>query len=232
MDVLQEWELEQELGRWLHRYFQQTFAHESESWAIERVQRVSQCLQEGRSPVRRFQAEILWVDEVTAFITPGRYIYITRELLQRLASDDPVALVLAHEMAHYDLGHLNLLRGRWEALRLLPGGVTLAVGLRMAQNRAFSAEHEEAADARALAMCLSAGYDGNRCLELFDALEAHFLDYCDIEGVFGPSAGAAIAEPSGWLTQAKSWLWRRTHSHPALRERKQTLQARLRALGA
>ena len=232
MDPVQERELDEELGLWLNRQFKETFAQESETWAIERIQRVSENLQAGRPPERRFQVEILWVDQMTAFITPGRFIYITRELLQSLASDDPVALILAHEMAHYDLGHLDLFRGRWETLRLLPGGAILAAGLRLAQNRTFSVEHEEAADIRALKKCLSAGYDGLRCLELFDVLEAHSLDYGDVEGVFGPS-DASVTDttgPLGWLTQARSWIKRHTHTHPAIRERKEALAARLLTL--
>src|SRR5207253_1663864 len=114
------------------------------------------------------------------------YIYVLRELLQRCASDDPVAFVLAHEMAHHDLGHLDPFAGRAAFLRRIPAGADVALLLRAAQWLLISPEAESAADAYAVDLCLRAGFDGRRCLELFDILEAAALDYRDIDIVFGP----------------------------------------------
>src|SRR5579862_7518712 len=100
------------LGEWLHRELVAAYGVETEAWARERVRRVERQLQVKRAPAPRMQPEILWLPEATAFTAPGRYLYISRELLQRAASDDPVAFVLAHEMAHHDLGHLDAFRGR------------------------------------------------------------------------------------------------------------------------
>lgn len=49
---------------------------------------------------------VLWSPLYGAWTLPGRYLYITSELQQTLQSDDAVAFVLAHEMAHHDLGHV------------------------------------------------------------------------------------------------------------------------------
>jgi len=48
---------------------------------------------------------ILDSDQVNAFALPGGYIFVTRGLLERAESDDEVACVLAHEVAHVARRH-------------------------------------------------------------------------------------------------------------------------------
>src|SRR5436309_3427681 len=107
------------VGEWIHDQLMPDFGLETEAWAIERVRRVADRLNVARSPNRALTAEILWIDVMTAFAVPGRYVYVGRELLQRCATDDPVAFTLAHEMAHHDLGHMDLFQGSRRTLRLL-----------------------------------------------------------------------------------------------------------------
>src|SRR5579859_5836613 len=95
---------------WLRQALLDEFGPEQESvpWAADQLSRVMKRLSSVR-PFRapKIDAEVLWVREVTAFTVPGHYVYISRRLMERCASDDPVALVLAHEIAHHDLGHLH-----------------------------------------------------------------------------------------------------------------------------
>ncbi len=44
-------------------------------------------------------------DEVNAFATPGGHVLVTRGLLRLAESEDELAAVLAHEIAHVSLGH-------------------------------------------------------------------------------------------------------------------------------
>src|ERR1700738_1866604 len=99
-------------GEWLHERLVASFGLETETWATGRVGGRAGRLNRVRDgcPVpgactHLLQAEILWMQEMNAYAAPGRYVYLSRELLQRAASDEPIALVLAHEMAHHDLGH-------------------------------------------------------------------------------------------------------------------------------
>lgn len=48
---------------------------------------------------------ILAVREVNAISLPGGFIYVTRGMLDFVASDDELAFVLAHEVAHVDQRH-------------------------------------------------------------------------------------------------------------------------------
>jgi hypothetical protein len=61
---------------------------------------------------------------------------------------------------------------------------------RALQHHVYSPDWETAADLRALELCLAAGYDGRKCLRLFDVLEKWFLYYRDFDGVYGLDRGS------------------------------------------
>ncbi len=229
MHELTERALDAELGERLHHELTSAFAKESESWAIERMQRVAKQMQYDRTSANCFIPVILWLDQMTAFAAPGRYLYITSELLQRLTTDDAAAFVLAHEIAHHDLGHLALFRGKRALLRSLPGSLALAAALRLAEHLLFSPEHETEADKYALELCLEAGYDGLKCMEVFDVLQAHCLDVGDVDMAYGLNESMFTANEmkSDWMAGAKLWSWRRARGYPSLRERKENLMAQM-----
>ena len=58
-----------------------------------------------------YYAAILDSDEINAFATPGGHIYITRGLINCTTSEDTLASVIAHEVAHIQLQHgLNAIK--------------------------------------------------------------------------------------------------------------------------
>lgn len=137
--------------------------------AIERVQSIARRLGGGR-----FEVVVGPHDTGIASIGPGRVIYIWDWFIDRCDDDALIAMVVAHEIAHYELGHL-----RWWRRFL----------------RRRRRERELEADRRAFEMCIEAGYDPERCLRLFDLL-AHFrLDQGDPAGVFAREAGRGRAHP-------------------------------------
>jgi Zn-dependent protease with chaperone function len=206
---------EENLEEETHAKLMEAFGHESEAWAIERVGRVSEKLNAVRRacPVEgacdyTLTAEILWLGEMNAFAMPGRYIYLTRALLQRFGEDDPVAFILAHEMAHHDLGHVRLLLPYLKRFGTFTGSVLGAI-IQRGTHLFYSKDHETAADKYALDLCIAAGfrYDGFR--EAFRILENESLDWRDITGVFGSD------------TKDLGALLR---SHPSLRSRGEMLE--------
>src|SRR5579862_560794 len=70
-------------GEWLHAQYHEAVSFETESWAIDRINRVESRLQATRPEAERLVVEIPWLDEVTAFTAPGRYIYFSRRLYER-----------------------------------------------------------------------------------------------------------------------------------------------------
>lgn len=73
------------------------------------VDRVGQAVVMTNDGVRHTFADyhfaVLATDEVNAFACPGGTILVTRGLLQKTASEDELAAVLAHEVAHVTLAH-------------------------------------------------------------------------------------------------------------------------------
>lgn len=224
---------EEEL-QWGERLYSEVIAEfdvETEPWAVDLVHRAAARLNRERAPAPAMEPVLLWMTTPTAFTGPGRYIYYSRGLLHLACWEEAVAFTLAHEMAHHDLGHTRLYRGKLALVRHLPASLAAAAVFAMVDHWLHGPEHEAAADARALDLCLAAGYDGLRCTQLLDSFEAYALDYHAIECVFGPEADLPPpeAEHQGWRAAAQSWLWRHRYGYPAIRARKEALLARLGA---
>jgi predicted Zn-dependent protease len=218
-------------GEWLYRWLESCFDVEIEPWAVDLVGRAAERLNRERTPAEPLMPVVLWISSLTAFTGPGRYLYVSRGLLHRACWEEAIAFTLAHEMAHHDLGHTRIFRGKLELVRHLPGVFGAAFALTMADRWLHGPENETAADSRALDLCLAAGYDGSRCLELFDIFEAYALDHGAVESVFGPNVELNAVEGGfdRWRAAAQSWLWRRRYGYPSIRSRKELLIARLNA---
>src|SRR5688500_2754595 len=131
-----------DLGEWLYERLTAHYALETEEWAIERVRRITDRLQAARPEAESVETSVLWIPEMTAFTAPGRHAYISRELLQRTEYDDPIALTIAHEIAHHDLGHMRVSVGALSGLRAIPIGLEVAVALKAAYKLFLGPEKE------------------------------------------------------------------------------------------
>jgi predicted Zn-dependent protease len=131
---------------------------------------------------------VVWTDEHTAFTAPGRTIYISRRLLERLADDDATAFVVAHEIAHHQLGHLP---EPLTALRHVP----LHAALRILRGLVVRPEREREADLVGIQSCVDAGYDPDRCVAALAHLSNVLYDYGDVDGVLGSERGEVRIHP-------------------------------------
>ncbi len=118
---------------------------------------------------------------VNAFAVPGGYVYVHSGLLTRAASDDEVAAVLGHEVAHVHAHHLVR---QQESTRLLSYasllGMLLAVvqpaagALVTAANQAmalkYNREFEQEADYMGARYLSRTGYDPRAMLDFFKEL--------------------------------------------------------------
>lgn len=52
-----------------------------------------------------FQVDLLETDEVTAFATPGGFLWISRGAVNMCSNEDELAAIVAHELAHIVLDH-------------------------------------------------------------------------------------------------------------------------------
>jgi hypothetical protein len=222
-------------GEWMHKEVGESVFFERNGFMPDRVRRVAERLQLDRAPEERFIVEVAWLKCFTAFTAPGRYIYFGRRLLERCPDDETTAFVIAHEIAHHDLGHLMLFRGPFSkhAARLQAGKLTILF-FRTLQKRIYSPEWELDADRRAMELCLAAGYVGTKCLRIFDILERWALDYGDLDLVYGldPESEDELSPEASIGTKARIWLWQRKRGYLPLQDRRAMVRQHLEKLVA
>ena len=135
---------------------------------------------------------VLDTSEVNAFACPGGIIFVTKGMVQTCASEDELAAVLAHEVAHVANkdGINSISKARWtEVLTTLgtetakqyagPGGqlVTLFEGsiddvFKTIVVNGYSRGAEEAADTQAVTTLRNAGYDPGAVASLLNKMMA------------------------------------------------------------
>lgn len=217
-------------GKWLHDQVSEEMHLETEAWAFDRVRRVSDKLQSGRAEHQRLQVLVPWFSEPTAFTAPGNHIYFGRRLFEQCATDEQAAFVIAHEIAHHDLGHVDLFSEAGDKLIKLPGARFFALAFHVLEARVYGPERECDADRCGLDLCLAAGFNGRRCLKLFDILEQIALYVGDEDMVYGPDVESdnELAPDADWKTKAKIWLWQKRRGYLPIRDRKEVLLTHLK----
>jgi predicted Zn-dependent protease len=138
---------------------------------------------------------ILNSNEINAFATSGGHIFITQGLLNCTNSEDSLAAVIAHEIAHIQLQHsIKAIRTSRITQAILITGTSAAgiaaqnTGLNLKEltdifdesvseivstlvNSGYSREQEFEADALALALMASAGYQPSSLIDMLRVLE-------------------------------------------------------------
>ncbi|HYJ78283.1 MAG TPA: M48 family metalloprotease [Longimicrobiaceae bacterium] len=89
---------------WIHERLMEAYAGEREGWALDQARRIDARLQADVPEGQRLETVILWAPEAGAFTMPGRFVYLSRRLQERVMNDDQLAFVIAHEIAHQRLG--------------------------------------------------------------------------------------------------------------------------------
>jgi predicted Zn-dependent protease len=113
---------------------------------------------------------------LNAFCTPGGYIYVYTGILKYLDSEDQLAGVLGHEIAHADMRHstrqmttmygiqtlLDVLAGNRESIKTITSGL---ISLK------FSRNHEEEADERSVHYLCGTDYNADGGAGFFQKIQ-------------------------------------------------------------
>ena len=110
----------------MYRRLKEITLFEQESWALDRVHAVTTRLDACRPGKERLEVVIPWIHPRIAFTAPGKYILFGRRLFELCPDEATTAFVVAHEMAHHDLGHLKIFQ-TWMARALQRWGAEFAV---------------------------------------------------------------------------------------------------------
>jgi Peptidase family M48 len=224
------------VGDWLMREFTAHYYLETEPWATKRAARVVARLDPHRRSGRggrALEVVIPWITAPLAFTAPGRFIFFGRRLYERCPDDETTAFVVGHEMAHHDLGHMDLIPDWMPRFAHAKGGRLAVVAMAAVERRLYGPDRECLADEYALDLCIRAGCDSHRCLAFFQIMENYALDMGDQGMVFGPDeeSDAELEPDAPWLTKARIWAWQRTYGYLPLRDRPARLEHYLRNRG-
>ncbi len=214
-----------DVGEILYEALKEEFVFESADWAIERVDRAFKRINQARNVKSDFSIHIPWLGVVTAFTSPGSHIFISRRLFERCRNDEMAAFIIAHEIAHHDLGHVNVFPNWLNRLTNKDASILLQALYRVVEKRIYGPEQECDADRYAIELCRKAGYDSDLCIELFDILESHALDVGDLGAVFGPQdCDDELSGDADWGTKLRIWLYQRKRGYLPIRDRREMLK--------
>lgn len=141
---------------------------------------VAQC---GRQDIA-YKFTVLDTSVINAFALPGGYIYVTRGILARMNSEDELAAVMGHELAHVALRHgaqeisrQTVAQLGLQALSILKPGLDQSVGqyAGAALNLAFlgySRDLESQADEYGITYAEAAGYTPRGATKMFQMFKA------------------------------------------------------------
>ena len=139
-----------------------------------------------------FHVALLNSQEYNAFATPGGHILLTRGLVEAAPSEDAIAALIAHELAHITLRHaaeiiegmsftneLDDMAGRAASLTGNSKAAQQVQALRQSVSpimdamikNGFSQEQEFAADNKALELLNAAGYDPRALITMLQLLQ-------------------------------------------------------------
>jgi hypothetical protein len=223
---------DESFGEWVHEDLSATYYIEREGWAPERAARVADRLQQGRPAAERLRTVVFFGSKETAFTVEGPYVFVSRRLLERCRTDAACAWILAHEIAHHDLGHVTRIP-EWMVRYVKHRGAWVVAALAQTiAHRVLGPEREAEADQHAVDLCLRAGYHPDDFLGAFDAAEALIRDVGSEEAIYGPDCALwdELDGRSSLLGRFRVWKWERVNGYYPFRERRRRVEEYLSGL--
>ncbi|MCI0627891.1 MAG: M48 family metalloprotease [Acidobacteria bacterium] len=156
---------------------------------------------------------------VNAAALPGGQIVVGRGLLQLLESEDELAAILGHEIAHVDRRHtIGRLQYELQSRKLGLGGLyqLASIGVHLFQ-AGYTKEQELEADRDGLRLAVAAGYSPGGALEAMKRLER----------LSRPASSPAVSPVEELANVPAQALQEYFRSHPPARERIRAFEAEI-----
>lgn len=180
-----------EIGKHIDDHIRSRCYLESDPELNEAVNKIMKRLVEvSERKTLSFTCTIIQSHVINAFSAPGGYIYLTYGLLKFAETEDEVAGIIGHEIAHASLKHISKLYHEIkEALSREGNGTDTAASLLVLNTHLY--EFEQDADTRGVFYAYKAGFNPNG---LPDFLERHLsvLAHSRMLGIPGLSSTSTI----------------------------------------
>jgi len=112
-EMTAEEKADEAIGKSAAEVVEKKFKVVADSPALPRLAAVMARLEPvSQKPHLTYKVKVVSTSEVNAFSLPGGYLYFTTGLIDAVESDDELAAVAAHEMAHICLGHSRQLMAK------------------------------------------------------------------------------------------------------------------------
>jgi predicted Zn-dependent protease len=153
---------------------------------------------------------------VNAYALPGGYVVIGRGLLSLLESEDELAFILGHEIAHVDDRHaIERVQYQLASRKLgLESVYQLGAPIQMLYEAGYSKEQEQEADRDGIALGYQAGYSAKGAIDAMTRFEK-------IDRELHSNAGSPVEEFASIPFESLEEYFR---SHPPAAERRQALE--------
>jgi beta-barrel assembly-enhancing protease len=145
------------------------------------------------SPIAGWHFVVIDDDTINAFAAPGGYVFVTSGAIRQARSEDELAAILAHEVAHVVRGHAigSIKKSRWSSVtkqfldstveldpeteRMMTGvfGGSIDDIVDGAMVKGYSKDTELEADRVGLEIMVAAGYDPQAFLRYLKTLDRH-----------------------------------------------------------
>lgn len=145
------------------------------------------------APIAGWHFVILEDETINAFAAPGGFVFVTREALKNAASEDELAAILAHEVAHVRRGHAlgSIKKSRWAGVAKEALDTSVQLDAAALGNltevfegamddmtdalivKGYSRDTELEADRVGLEIMVRAGYDPRAFVAYLQKLEEH-----------------------------------------------------------
>lgn len=163
-----------EVGEKLKEQVEVDYRYSHDASLKSRIQMIfTNLLKALKNPRMSYQVYIIKSDEINAF-TAGGYVFITTGIINFAENDDEIACVLAHEIYHNELGHINLILRKEKAARNWLGdfadwGLVASKIL----GASFNQENEVYCDMYGVDLAIQAGYDGKAATAFWKRMKSN-----------------------------------------------------------